>query len=269
MLYYKVFIYLKRMKVKFGCGILLFLCHDKDVAQLLLWLTNKSELHCSRNAKWCICSPVKWKGKLTFTMSELSACFHLSDWLVVILSGRSSSGAACVTGSHESGKVKVIEEKRCNYLKVVPSIVFKTNESSSWTKQRKCTIFCMKVNGYLEWHHKDFPFNEGWCSIAAGILRPPALTPPPPASSPQTFSESSVEVLLERRPVSLIQPSVGAQSSIHSCHILILSLVSASGSAVKELTVWGVKRPRLIHRDTFTDTQCNSNTKQLPRKTLF
>lgn len=65
----------------------------------------------------------------------------------------------------------------------------------------------------------------------------------------------------------LIQPSVGAQSSIHSCHILILSLGSASGSPVKELTVWGVERDRdwytEIHLQICTVSQTLDH---LPRK---
>lgn len=65
----------------------------------------------------------------------------------------------------------------------------------------------------------------------------------------------------------LIQPSVGAQASIHSCHILILSLGLASGSPVKELTVWRVKRDQdwytEIHLQIRTVTQ---TPKHLPRK---
>lgn len=58
----------------------------------------------------------------------------------------------------------------------------------------------------------------------------------------------------------LIQPSVRAQSSIHSCYILILSVGSASGSSVKGLTVWGVERDQDWYRDTFTDMYSYSNT---------
>lgn len=66
----------------------------------------------------------------------------------------------------------------------------------------------------------------------------------------------------------LIQPSVRAQSSIHFCHILILSLRSASGCPVKELTVWGVKRDR----DWYTEIHLQIHTgtlKHLPTRTYI
>lgn len=55
----------------------------------------------------------------------------------------------------------------------------------------------------------------------------------------------------------LIQPSLRAQSCIHSCHILILSLDSARGHVVKELIVCGAELYTKIHLqicNTSTDT---------------
>lgn len=67
----------------------------------------------------------------------------------------------------------------------------------------------------------------------------------------------------------LIQPSVGAQSSIHSCHILILSVGSASGSPIKELTVWGVERDQDWYTEIHLQICTVSQTlHHLPRKNV-
>ena len=90
----------------------------------------------------------------------------------------------------------------------------------------------------------------------------------PSASSPQTFSVSQRRSCWNDALSLLIQPSVRAQFSIHSCHILILSLDTASGIPVKELTVWGVGRDcdwyTEIHLQMLTVTR---RLRHLPTKT--
>lgn len=84
---------------------------------------------------------------------------------------------------------------------------------------------------------------EGWDSIPAAIFCCPALTPlSPERSFLKHLTKLQWRSCWKDALTLLIQPSVGAQFSIHSCHILILSLEAASGNTVKELTVWGVKR---------------------------
>lgn len=89
----------------------------------------------------------------------------------------------------------------------------------------------------------------------------------PRVPSPQTFFESAVEVLLERRPVS-------ADSAICSSTVRY-SLVPHTNpfislgfrpSCQRADCVGSLERLRVIHRDTFTDTYSNSNTEAHSRK---
>lgn len=124
--------------------------------------------------------------------------------------------------------------------------------------------------GLIEWHHEDFPviWKDDTPSQTPYFALQLSLTHfPPRAPSPHSLSRQWRYCWRDALSL-LIQPSVRAQSSIHSCHILILSLGSASGSPVKELSVWGVKRGREwcteIHLQIHTVTQ---TLKHLPTKT--
>lgn len=93
------------------------------------------------------------KGRLAFTLSGLSACFHLCEWFVVTLTGIS---VGCYTGSHETRKVRVNWEKWCNYLRVSSlwSHEYKSNESCLWTNQRKL-IKCRHTINVMPYFSED------------------------------------------------------------------------------------------------------------------
>lgn len=186
----------------------------------------------------------------------------------------------CVTGSCETRKVKVIWEKWCNYFKEVPSLWshgYKTNESCLLSNHRKWFNCCHTIN-VMPYFSKDlglliitsWGFSCNWKDDTPSQQPYFVLQ-----HSLASFSLSSLSSNIFWRCfwtdalTLLIQPSVRAQSSIHSCYILILSLGSVSGSSVNELTVWGVERDQdwytEIHLQICTVTQ---TLKHLPIKNI-
>lgn len=168
----------------------------------------------------------------------------------------------CVTGSRETRKVKVIWEKWCNYFKEVPSLWYKANESCLLSSHRMWLNCCHTIN-VLPYFYEglgllkitSWGFSCNWKDDTPSH-RPYFVL----QHSFASFSLSSLSSNIFWRCfwtdalTLLIQPSVRAQSSIHSCYILILSLGSASGSSVKELPVWG-ERLGLIHRYVYRYVQ--------------
>lgn len=122
---------------------------------------------------------------------------------------------------------------------------------SKATSQR--TIFFFS-NWSLTLHHSGPGFHSSVHSPVSPLWAP----------SPQTVCESSVEVLLERRPVP--PDSAICWSTVQYSLLPYTNPFISPGSwqpAVKELTVWEVKGDQVWYTDTFTDR----NWSQKPSKT--
>lgn len=124
---------------------------------------------------------------------------------------------------------------------------------------------------YQKQHHKERFFFSNW-SLTLHHSGPgfhsSVHSPVSPlwAPSPQTVCESSVEVLLERRPVP--PDSAICWSTVQYSLLPYTNPFISPGSwqpAVKELTVWEVKGDRVWYTDTFTDR----NWSQKPSKTSY
>lgn len=157
----------------------------------------------------------------------------------------------------KTGRVRADWGMWCNYCRL-PSLwsqECESNESCLRTNRRNL-INCRHAINVLPYfsgafmHRGDditgfFSYN---CKDVAPSRQPyffalrRSLLFPPAAPSPQTLCESQRRSCWKGAPSPLIQPSVRAQFCIHCCHILILSLGSASGRPVKETTVWRVGR---------------------------